>query len=179
MKAKVEMMQSTAILDKPLDLERLAFQLEGSVYEPRKFPGIRYKPIGGDSLTFLIYQNGKLVITGGKTKSQLKNALDEFAQLVEAGVKEFKVHCVVGTINLGKQLRLNVLSEVFEEAEYNPENFPGVVFRSKCIIPRFLIFKTGKVVIAGARTITELQDAANKLGELLRGHQEVYSESNQ
>lgn len=123
--------------------------------------------------TALIFASGKMCVTGTKSTHNAALAAQRFAYIVEkVGFKpaliDFKVQNIVGTIDVGFPIRLEGL--VFAHstfASYEPELFPGLIYR--LVSPRvvFLIFVSGKVVITGAKTEKDLTDALTKMYPVL------------
>lgn len=70
---------------------------------------------------------------------------------------DIKVENVVATASIGKDLPLNTITMALDNAEYEPEQFPGIVFRLKKPKTAILIFKSGKVVCTGAKNIVDVR----------------------
>jgi len=120
--------------------------------------------------TALIFASGKMCVTGTKSTHNSTLAAKKFAYIVErVGFKpqtyiDFKVQNIVGTADLGFPIRLEGLVYAHaRHASYEPELFPGLIYR--LITPRvvFLIFVSGKIVITGAKTEMDLSEALSKL----------------
>jgi TATA-box binding protein (TBP), component of TFIID and TFIIIB len=119
------------------------------------------------------FASGKMCVTGTKSTHNAALAAQRFAYIVEkVGFKpaliDFKVQNIVGTIDVGFPIRLEGL--VFAHstfASYEPELFPGLIYR--LVSPRvvFLIFVSGKVVITGAKTEKDMTDALTKMYPVL------------
>ena len=69
-----------------LNLNSLALELENTEYEPEQFPGLVYK-LEGTRATFLLFSNGKIVCTGTRSESKLKEAVD----LLVVNLKKLKM----------------------------------------------------------------------------------------
>ena len=65
-----------------IDLEEAARKLSNSMYEPEQFPGLIYRMKEPKSV-ILIFSTGKLVCTGTKIESQVKNAVNNLHNLLE------------------------------------------------------------------------------------------------
>ena len=124
--------------------------------------------------TALIFASGKMCVTGTKSTHNSTLAAKKFAYIIDkVGFKpqeaiDFKVQNIVGTADVGFPIRLEGL--VFEHssfASYEPELFPGLIYR--LVSPRvvMLIFVSGKVVITGAKTEKDLSDAFTKMYPVL------------
>ena len=66
-----------------------------------------------------------------------------------------------GTINM--DLNLNSLAMKLENTEYEPEQFPGLVYKLPGTRATFLLFSNGKIVCTGTRSETKLREAVAKL----------------
>ena len=107
----------------------------------------------------ILYTSGKYIVRGGDTYEILHKTHDKFLSLlrdlgIEVGEPEFEIKNVVCVSDLERTVDLNQLTILLgmEETEYEPEQFPGLVYRptdSPCVL---LIFATGKVVITGGRS---------------------------
>jgi len=65
-------------LDTRFDIDKMAFALENSEYEPETFPGLVYKMEG--SVTFLIFSTGKIVCVGAKSVKDIKESFDRLVK---------------------------------------------------------------------------------------------------
>jgi transcription initiation factor TFIID TATA-box-binding protein len=124
--------------------------------------------------TALIFQSGKICVTGAKSVHNSTLAAQRFAYIIEkVGFKpqpaiDFKVQNVVGTLDVGFPIRLEGLVYAHSTfASYEPELFPGLIYR--LVSPRvvFLIFVSGKIVITGAKKETDLTEALAKMYPVL------------
>jgi transcription initiation factor TFIID TATA-box-binding protein len=151
-----------------LDLSAIAMSLTGAEYDPDRFPGLIYRLKDPKAAT-LLFSSGKVVCTGTKSLEQVK------AQIEKAGVKikkepEIEVQNVVATFDLGHNINLSAiaLSLGLEKVEYEPEQFPGLVFRMDSPKVVLLLFGSGKVVCTGARKPKDVEDAVEKINIELR-----------
>jgi transcription initiation factor TFIID TATA-box-binding protein len=66
-----------------------------------------------------------------------------------------KIQNIVARFDLGERTHLEELARTMPKSMYEPEQFPGLIFRIRdsCVA---LIFASGKGVLAGAKTISEL-----------------------
>jgi len=88
---------------------------------------------------------------------------------------DFKVQNIVGTADVGFPIRLEGLVYAHSTfASYEPELFPGLIYR--LVNPRvvFLIFVSGKIVMTGAKTEADLQQAYTKLYPVLMEYRKVH-----
>lgn len=149
--------------------------MEGSEYEPEKFPGLIYR-VKDPKAALLLFRSGKVVCTGSKSSSQVRTVIEKVIKLIEeAGIfvdkePEIVVQNIVGTANLGEKLNLNSIAMALglERVEYEPEQFPGLVYRMFEPKVVLLIFGSGKIVCTGGKTPQDVESAVKKIKEELR-----------
>ena len=76
---------------------------------------------------------------------------------------KFKIENVVSSTSLGKELDLQAIARVLGGAEYEPEQFPGLIYRIKEPKTAILLFRSGKVVCTGARKPSDVDQAVEKI----------------
>jgi len=165
---------TTSISDK-LDLNRIHRSVPNSEYDTKKFPGLIYRQ-NMPKTAILLFTSGKVVCTGAKTLNDAHMAISNVIEILS----KFKISLnknpnisvqnIVATSSLHAELNLNsiAISLGLENVEYEPEQFPGLVYRvfdPKAVI---LIFKSGEIVCTGAKTVEDITKAVNILkNELL------------
>ena len=78
-----------------------------------------------------------------------------------------KIENVVASTSLGEELDLQAIARVLGGAEYEPEQFPGLIFRLKEPKTAILLFRSGKLVCTGARKPSDVEQAVERItGEL-------------
>lgn len=167
---KVENVVANARIADSLDLEYIESKLEDAVFTKKKFPGLVYRTKEPKS-AFLIFRSGKVVCTGSKTKDGVRVVMDKLAaDLRNLGIDvvehpEFKVQNIVASANLGRELNLGaiVVGLELEGMEYEPEVFPGLVYRIKEPKSAILIFSSGRLVITGGKTVEDCERSVNTL----------------
>ena len=165
---------STEFADK-LDLDLIAHSLEGSEYEPEQFPGLVYH-LNEPKTAVLLFRSGKANITGAKNVEQAHRTAEIVAKkLKEIGIKVYDkpkvvVQNMVGIADLKIEPNLNEVAVGLglENVEYEPEQFPGLVYRIDEPRISILLFGSGKVVCAGAKKVEDVEKAVEKLSEKLR-----------
>lgn len=156
-----------------LDLRRIALRCRNTEFNPRRFAAVIMR-LREPRATALIFASGKMCVTGTKSAHNASLASKKFAIIIEkCGFKieesiDFKVQNIVGTADVGFPIRLEGLVYAHSTfASYEPELFPGLIYR--LVSPRvvFLIFVSGKVVITGAKTEKDMTDAFTKMYPVL------------
>jgi transcription initiation factor TFIID TATA-box-binding protein len=158
-----------------LDLKAIALSLEGADYNPERFPGLIYRLKEPKTAT-LLFHSGKVVCTGAKSPEKVKVAIDTvIEQLGKVGIKikkepTIEVQNIVASSDLGQNINLNAvaISLGLERVEYEPEQFPGLVYRMSEPKVVLLLFGSGKLVCTGARKPQDVQTAVDKIMVELR-----------
>ena len=171
---KVQNIVASTTFAEKLDLDVIAQSLEDAEYEPEQFPGLVYR-LGNPKTATLLFRSGAANCTGAKTIEDVKTTIKIIAEkLKKIGVKVYKnpeivIQNIVATSDLGGELNLSetALALGLENVEYEPEQFPGLVYRFKEPKVAMLLFSSGKIVCAGARKIEEVSIAVDKLSKEL------------
>jgi len=163
-------------LQTQLDLDRLAHGLPES-YRREKFPALIVK-LREPKMSFLIFSNGKMNCTGANNIATVQEGVSKLVdRLRRLGVKigrhpEIKVTNVVSTVDLGVTLHLDEIALNVDNVEYEPEQFPGLVYRPYDwpydSSPSILVFGNGKLVVAGVREVSQARLLVEGLVERLR-----------
>ena len=175
---KIVNMVGTSKIGEDFDLHSLALNLEGAEYEPEQFPGLVYR-IKEPKAAFLIFRSGKVVCTGTRSATEAKTALDvATANLKDIGENvlpnpKINIVNIVASADL-KSENLN-LGQVamhlgLENIEYEPEQFPGMVYRMDVPKVVILIFSAGKVICTGARSKKDVELALENMHRELEEH---------
>jgi transcription initiation factor TFIID TATA-box-binding protein len=162
---RVENIVASAALGTTLQLERVALGLEDAEYEPKQFPGVVYRT-RSPKTAILLFRSGKLVCTGAKRMDDVSAAITHLVDRIRANgvdvpVPDISVQNIVASSDLGAELNLNAvaLSLGLDRIEYEPEQFPCVVYRMENPKVVVLIFSSGKVVCTGAKSPLDVDSA--------------------
>jgi len=174
-KINIENVVASATIAEELNIETISNILDEAEYEPEQFPGLIYR-LKKPKVAILIFRSGKVVCTGAKSPDLARSALGLLIQrLKDAGISviknpEIMVQNMVATWDTGHALDLTAITLSFglERVEYEPEQFPGVVFRLSDPKIVMLFFGSGKVVCTGAKSVKELERAVDIVGKELK-----------
>jgi len=156
-----------------LSLETLATNLEDAEYEPESFPGLVYR-VKDPKASTLIFTTGKIICSGTKSfataKKAIKKTLEQFRKIgIKPGKKTtVEIVNIVASANLKARLDLNKIVFELGECEYEPEQFPGLVYRLDEPQVVFLIFNSGKIICTGARSEKDVAAAVENLKKRLK-----------
>lgn len=159
---------STCSLGVNIDLKHLALHARNAEYNPKRFSAVIMR-IREPRTTALVFSSGKMVITGAKSEQASRLASRKYARIVQKlgfDVKflDFKVQNIVGSVDVKFAIHLEALFITHNQfATYEPELFPGLIYRM--VNPRvvLLIFVSGKIVITGAKNIDNIYLAMRQI----------------
>ena len=172
---RIENVVASTSLGGELDLQAIALALDGAEYEPEQFPGLIYRLKEPKTAT-LLFRSGKVVCTGAKSLEQVKTAIGKVSKQIEAaGIvlktePKIEVQNIVASSDLGAKINLNAIaiSLGLEKVEYEPEQFPGLVYRLDVPKVVVLLFGSGKLVCTGAKKPEDVGAAVDKITEELK-----------
>ena len=165
---RIENVVASTALNAKVPLHKLVQHLEGTEYEPEQFPGLVYR-LKEPKVAALIFSSGKIVCTGAKSPKDAEKAIAKVVKMIEtSGVKvtikpKVRIENIVASAKLGRELNLDMIAFNLENAEYEPEQFPGLVYRIPDPKVAFLLFGSGKIVCTGGRSIENVRVAIKKL----------------
>ncbi|MBN2603633.1 MAG: TATA-box-binding protein [Candidatus Thermoplasmatota archaeon] len=171
---KVQNIVASTTFAEKLDLDVIAQSLEGAEYEPEQFPGLVFR-LGNPKTATLLFRSGTANCTGAKNVEDVQITINIISgKLEKLGVDVYKnpeiiVQNIVATADLNGELNLTETATGLglENVEYEPEQFPGLVYRIKEPKVAMLLFSSGKIVCAGARSTEDASKALERLLEEL------------
>ena len=163
---KVENVVASTKLAEAFDLSKIEAELVGAEYNKKKFPGLVYR-VKAPNAAFLIFTSGKVVCTGSKNVEDVRTVITNLAKMLTSiGIEninqepEIHVQNIVASADLKTRLNINAvaLGLGLENVEYEPEQFPGLVYRIKQPKVVVLIFSSGKLVITGGKSPEDCEE---------------------
>lgn len=171
---KIENVVATVTVEitEKIDLNQIARKHAEVEYNPERFPGLVMR-IEKPRATILIFSTGKMVVTGLRKASEAERVVDKVVKNIrKAGIKvanpEITIQNIVASGDLHTNIDLNMAAIVMEYAMYEPEVFPGLIYRMQDPKTVFLIFSTGRIVCTGAKRKEIVRDAVKKLNQQVR-----------
>jgi len=167
---KVQNIVASTTFAEKLDLAVIAQSLEEAEYEPEQFPGLVYR-LDEPKTATLLFRSGKANCTGAKNFEDVRKTVSIITEKLEKiGVKAYKnpeivIQNIVATSDLEGELNLSEVAVALglDNVEYEPEQFPGLVYRIKEPKVAMLLFGSGKIVCAGARKTEDVSLAVEKV----------------
>ena len=155
-------------LNHDIPLEKMAATLSNTEYNPEQFPGLVIR-VKEPKTSALIFSSGKVVCTGARSMDKVEESIKKIIKSLEKiNIKitikpEIKIQNIVASGSVGMDLNLNTLAMKLENTEYEPEQFPGLVYKLIAAKATFLLFSNGKVVCTGTKSEKEVHAALDML----------------
>jgi transcription initiation factor TFIID TATA-box-binding protein len=164
---------ATVNLGCTLNLKQITLHARNAEYNPKRFAAVIMR-IREPKTTALIFSSGKMVCTGAKSEESARLAARKFARIIQklgfsATFKEFKIQNIVGSCDVKFPIRLEQLQTRHQNfCSYEPELFPGLIFRMLQPKVVLLIFVSGKIVLTGAKEKSHIHEAFRYIYDLLQ-----------
>ena len=155
------------------DLPHVASHARNAEYNPRRFSAVIMRLREPSKATALLFGTGKLCLTGVKNEDDAKYAARKIAKIVHklgfaAGFADFKIQNLVASGDLGFPVRLEGIADEHSKfSSYEPELFPGLIYRVEAPRVVLLVFVSGKICVTGAKSRSQLLEAVQKLYPVL------------
>ena len=81
---------------------------------------------------------------------------------------KIRIENIVASTSLGDELELNSITLALEGCEYEPEQFPGAIYRLKVPKTALLLFRSGKVVCTGGKSQAEVEESIFRVAKEIR-----------
>ena len=170
----VQNIVATTSISDTLNLKEIIDIMPDCEYDAKRFPGLIYHQ-KNPKTACLLFTSGKVVCTGAKTRHDVEIAISNVTQLLcSSGLQvernpKISVQNIVATCNLHTEFNLNNLAMAvgLENIEYEPEQFPGLVYRVRDPKVVILIFSSGRIVCTGGKTLEDIEKAVEYLEDVL------------
>jgi len=171
---KIENIVASGVIADSIDLIEVSKKVKNCELNTKRFPGAVYR-IEKPKIASLIFSSGKVVLTGIRDKQALTDGLNIIMKsLKSAGVKTHKepkvaITNIVCSYDIGKYINLNkvVITLNLENIEYEPEQFPGLVYRIKDPKIVALLFSSGKIILTGGKNLEDIKKGLDFLEQKL------------
>jgi transcription initiation factor TFIID TATA-box-binding protein len=171
--AQLQNMVSTINLGCKLDLKKITRQARNVEYKPKRFAAVVMR-IREPKTTALIFSSGKIVCTGAKSEDDSRLAARKYARIIQrlgfpAKFLDFKIQNIVGSCDVQFTIWLEGIFLIHRHfCSYEPELFPGLIYRM--LKPRIviLIFVSGKIILTGAKVRADIYKAFDNIYPILK-----------
>jgi len=182
---KIENIVASATVKHRIALDSVVKAFPDAEYRPGRFPGLVFR-LKKPKTSTLIFSSGKMICTGAASENEARRALRKLVTVLKeggiliVGKPEIKIVNVVATVNLGGSVDLLELYEsergMRGRITYEPEQFPGLIYRMEGPRVVFLIFSSGKLVCTGAREEEDVHQAVMELHRKLEQKNLIHHE---
>ena len=163
---------ATADLEQPVDLVEIS-KLPFMIHSPDKYGGrVAYLKTPDMKGKVSIFSSGKLISVGTKSPEQAHKDMDTTVKILtsEGSIKPISIEAelrnIVAVQNLGTTVDLEEMALIVNGI-YEPEQFPGLILRQDKPKVTYLVFSSGKIVIAGSKSLEDLDKAASIIKEII------------
>lgn len=171
---KIENIVASGIIADSIDLIAISEHIEECELNTKRFPGAVYR-IADPKMASLIFSSGKVVLTGLKNENDLGRGLELLTKsLNNAGVPthpvpDVNITNIVCSYDMKKPINLNkvVITLQLENIEYEPEQFPGLVYRIQDPKIVALLFSSGKIILTGGKNLQDVRSGLDVLEQQL------------
>ncbi len=134
-------------------------------YNPETFPGLILK-IKKPKISSLVFSSGNLVLTGAKSTEMVHEGVLQMIKILRTvGTKiteepEIIVQNIVASGHFNhRTINLELAALWLEHSMYEPEQFPGLIYRLAEPKTVLLLFQSGNLVCTGAKTEKQVRQA--------------------
>jgi transcription initiation factor TFIID TATA-box-binding protein len=184
MELKIASTMGSGSLGRELDLrplvDELVARVENSPDTNFTCEGMVTLYFGEDSPAYTLYRTGTFQIRGAKTEADLEEAESYLRTVLsDVGVEmpdyEFRhvTSVFVGTLGTEVNLEALTLALGLENTEYEPEQFPAIIYRPPEFAVTLLVFSTGKIIVGGTTNREEAESALQHLGQEVAKFSEI------
>jgi len=169
---KIQNVVAVASLGQKIDLLAIMKTFLNVDYRPKKFPGLVFK-LKRPKTTTLIFTTGKMVCTGAKSENEAFSAVRKVVRelrkegFVIRGKPEIFIVNMVASADARGKVDLEEAADVLDNVMYEPEQFPGLIYRMEDPKVVLLVFASGKLVITGAKREEQVHKAAERIRGIL------------
>ena len=178
---RIQNVVASVTLNQKFDLNAIVKGNPGVEYRPETFPGLVFR-LKKPKTAILIFSTGKMVCTGAKSEKKAKQAVKKVVKelknngIIIPGKPEIKVVNIVSSADLLGRIELEDCAYSLGKTMYEPEQFPGLIYRMDDPKVVILIFASGKIVCTGATKEEDVYTAVAKLHKNLKEKELIYYE---
>lgn len=171
---KIENIVAYAQISQGLDIEELVEKIPEFQYNPDDFLGVTFK-LDEPKTAILLLPSGKAICTGAINMKEVETSINKVTEkLINAGINvntrpRIETQNIVVSTDLNKDLNLSYISKslMLKNVNYEPDQFPGLIYNMDDIGVLLLIFSSGKIVCTGAKSYEDASKAVEMMKEML------------
>jgi len=179
MSVEIQNVVAVATLGQEMDLLAIMKVFRNVDYRPKRFPGLVFR-LKRPRTSTLIFATGKMVCTGARSEKEAFSAVRNVVRrlrkrgFVIRGEPDILIANIVASADVGGEVDLEEAADVLDKIMYEPEQFPGLIYRMTDPKVVLLIFASGKLIITGARRKEQVHEAADKIRAILIDNELLY-----
>jgi len=172
---------ASASLDQKIDLLAILKVFRNVEYRPKQFPGLVFRLKRPKTAT-LIFGSGKMVCTGAKSEKMARRAVNKVVRelknngIIILGKPSITIQNMVASANLHGSIDLETAADILDNVMYEPEQFPGLIYRMKDPKTVLLLFASGKLVCTGAKSEEMVYESIVKIYGVLDDYDLLYQD---
>ncbi len=176
---RIQNIVASAALNQRISLKSIVEKFPNAEYSPRVFPGLVFRLKKPKTAT-LIFETGKMVCTGAKSEKEAIQAVNKVVRELRshgiplANKPTINIQNIVASAELNGEIDLENVVYKLKRVMYEPEQFPGAVYRMDEPKVVFLIFSAGKLVCVGAKKEEDVYEAVGRLQKLLEEKELIF-----
>jgi transcription initiation factor TFIID TATA-box-binding protein len=163
---------ASATLNQTFNLNDIRKNFRNTEYRPKRFPGLVFRLKRPKTAT-LIFSTGKMVCTGAKSEKLARSAINKVVrELKEGGIiilgkPVIIIQNMVASANLHDKVDLEMAADLLDNVMYEPEQFPGLIYRMSDPKTVLLLFSSGRIVCTGGKSKRMVYESVNRLYDVL------------
>jgi len=172
---------ASASLDQKINLLDIMKVFRNVEYRPKQFPGLVFRLKRPKTAT-LIFSSGKMVCTGAKSEKMARSAVKKVVRelknngIVILGKPKIVIQNMVASANVHGKIDLETAADILDNVMYEPEQFPGLIYRMSDPKTVLLLFASGKLVCTGAKSEGMVYESVAKVYEVLDDYDLLFKE---
>jgi len=172
---------ASASLDQKINLLDIMKVFRNVEYRPKQFPGLVFRLKRPKTAT-LIFGSGKMVCTGAKSEKMARSAVKKVVRelknngIVILGKPKIVIQNMVASANVHGKIDLETAADILDNVMYEPEQFPGLIYRMSDPKTVLLLFASGKLVCTGAKSEGMVYESVAKVYEVLDDYDLLFKE---
>jgi transcription initiation factor TFIID TATA-box-binding protein len=178
---KIVNVVASVTLDQTFNLLDIMKNFKNVEYNPKRFPGLVFR-IKKPKTATLIFSTGKMVCTGSTSAKMAHRAVNKVVRelknggIIILGKPKIVIQNMVASGNLHSKIDLEVAADILDNVMYEPEQFPGLIYRMRDPKTVLLLFSSGKLVCTGAKSEEMVYESVGKVLEVLKDYDLLYQE---
>ena len=172
---------ASASLDQKIDLLAILKVFRNVEYRPKQFPGLVFRLKRPKTAT-LIFASGKMVCTGARSEKLARRAVHKVVRelknngIIIKGKPKIVIQNMVASANLHGAIDLEMAADILENVMYEPEQFPGLIYRMAEPKTVLLLFASGKLVCTGAKSEEMVYESIVKIHGVLEDYDLLFKD---